>query len=134
MVVPIMEAEFALLVGESKVAGKQFGVRGKTDIQRIAAAVDDPRVRKDPVNDAEMKKIAKILVDDSSRPRREAPHSFEGHVGDGPIAGFGRLEKRAQPHQLPGAMNVRMGGQYLFDQRGAAAWHAHHEDRYLGET
>src|ERR1700679_1683235 len=95
MVVPIMEAQFALLVGESKVAGKQFGICGKTDIQGIAPAVDDPRVRKDPVNDAEMKKIAKIFIDDSSRPRREAPHSFEGHVGEGPTAGWGHLKKRA---------------------------------------
>src|SRR5580693_3743986 len=107
MVVAIMDAELALLVGECKVAGKQFGVCGKAGVQGIATAVDDPRVRKDPVNDAEMKKIAKILVDDSSRPRREAPHSLEGHVGDGPIAGFARLEERAQPHQLAGAMNVR---------------------------
>src|SRR6202789_4743535 len=103
MVVAIMKAEFALLVGESKVAGKQFGVCGKEGIQGIGTAVNDPRVRKDPVNDAEMKKIAKILFDDSSRSRREAPHSLEGHVGDGPIAGFARLEKRAPPHQPVGA-------------------------------
>src|ERR1700678_1660384 len=129
MVVPIMEAEFALLVGESKVAGKQFGVRGKTGIQGIATAVNDPRVRKDPVNDAEMKKIAKVLVDDSSRPRREAPHSLEGHGGDGRVSGAPPPKKRAQPHQLPGELKVRRGGHYMFDQRRAATRHAHHEDR-----
>src|ERR1700722_6335591 len=115
MVVPIVEAQLALLIGESKVAGKQFGVGGKAGIQGTAPAVNDARVRKDPVNDAEMQKIAKILVDDSSRQRRVALQSLEGHVGDGPIAGFAHLEKRAHPDHLAGAMNVRMGGQYLFD-------------------
>jgi hypothetical protein len=63
MVVPIIEAQFALLVGESKVARKQLGVGRKAGIQGIAPAVNDPRVRKDPVNGPEMEKIAKILVD-----------------------------------------------------------------------
>src|ERR1700722_2589754 len=134
MVVPIIDAQLALLIGESKVAGKQFDVGGKAGIQGIAPAVNDPRVRKDLVNDAEMQKIAKILVDDSSRERGVAPQSLEGHVGDRPIAGLAHLEKRAQPYHLAGAMNVRMGGQYLFDQRGAATWHAHDEDRHLGEA
>jgi hypothetical protein len=66
MVVSIIAAQFALLVAESKVAGKQFGVGGKARIQGTAPAVNDPCVRKDLVDDAEMQKIAKILVDDSS--------------------------------------------------------------------
>src|SRR5580693_10588002 len=125
MVVTIISAQFALLVRKSKIAGEQLSVRGKARIHGIAPAVNDPRIRKDAVNGTEMEKIAQILVDDSVCSRREAPQSFKSRFSDGPIAGFTRLEKRAQPHELAGAMHLRMGGQYLLDQRGAATRHAH---------
>src|SRR6202167_463678 len=113
MVVTIISAQFALLVGKAKIAGEQLVVRGKAGIHGIAPTVNDPRIRKDPVNGAEMKKIAQILVDDSIRSRREAPQSFKSRFSDGPNAGFCRLEKRAQPHELAGAMHLRMRGQNL---------------------
>src|SRR5580704_859666 len=131
MVAAIVSPEFALVISESEVPGEQLGVCGETGVQRIASAMHDPRTRKDPMYEAEVKKIAQILVDDSSGPRRAAPQFFERGLGDRARPRIARLEKRAQLHQFTGPVDLGMRGKNMFDPGRAAARHSHDEDRHI---
>ncbi len=78
MVAAIVSAQLALLVGETEIADEQLGVAEKQVSKGVAPAVNDPCMRKGPVDDSEMQKIVEILIDDSSGARRKAPQSLEG--------------------------------------------------------
>src|SRR5579862_1817882 len=102
--------------------------------------MDNPCVRQDQAYQSDAEKVARQLVDDPdlTLPRsRQAgkivlADSLQGKI----VQGGNTLRKRSglksrflQFSQFAGAMNLRMAGKNLLDQRAAGTWHTDHEDR-----
>ena len=145
----VVPPEFREIVGVRLTAREEFGETRKTCVDRIAADMDDARVRKRHADKTDKAEIRRHFVGYPFRIGRERTHLLDigrtelaqavhGNrprdlgkiIADCPPAerasGFGDIR------QFSGAMNGRMTGENLLDQRGARPRHSHDEDRHIG--
>ena len=147
LVRPVIAREFAEIVGKFEAVREQIGIARETRIYRIAAQMDDVRVGKRQMNEANEAEIGGQLVGDTIGLRREAANARDilackpaqlfarkrGKIERKSCARLARGDELQHVRQLAGAEDAWMAGQNLLDQRGTRARHAHDEDRQVAK-
>jgi len=151
-IVPVVAAEIGEIVGEGLALAEPQEVAGEAGVERVALAVDDPRLGEEERDEAEAEEVARRLVGDAQRRGRMPAQMLQMLLGNafgessvdvgrtlrnGPLDAqpLGqRLHDPAHIVELARAVDLRVAGEDLLDQRGARARHADDEDGQLRLT
>jgi len=157
----MIAADVVEVEGVGVVRGQVLEVNGEADVERIAAAVDHARSRKDDGDEPEMQEVGGHLVGGApdavggaARERREIGLGERAHVvaaevrhrlevSERPtlaaclaacLAAWARDSHAVKEAQLARAVHLGVAREDLLDQRGARAQHADDEHRQLARA
>src|SRR5579863_6820365 len=147
-VITVVAADVLERVGEILSTGEVLLEAREATAERVAPGIDDACVRQDQLNESDIKPVVRHLVDEERRTAL-AVRASALEVALAELAQARGWERREgcqelgisatladdlarderQIRQLHGALDLRVAGEYLLDERRAGARQADHEDR-----